>query len=314
MTMETENQADATNEVHRGLLFMTAMTSIHAGSGGGFSLVDLKIQREQTTNYPFIQSTGLKGVMRDIARRHWSKKDDDSDILDVFGSSISPDTTNPKAGRLSISDGRILFLPVRSLAGIFAYVTSPQVLWRLKRDAKQFAAIELPELKDTLKPSSSSQEECFYYNTTSGDGSGSSLLATDSQVIIEDLLLTPKKNDDLKGWVEKLFEWVGEDAYEFPKRFLLVHDDVFSYLCEVAMTIHNRTRLKTDGSKQVVSGGLFNQEFLPEFTALYGIISRDPDLNADLVGKIKNLCGQVWQVGANESTGKGFMKPCLIGF
>ena len=81
------------------LLFFTALTPVHPGSGGSFSLVDLCIQREKTTSFPFIQSSGLKGVMRDTARRVWKTSNDDPLICGIFGGTLS----NSSAGCFAIA-------------------------------------------------------------------------------------------------------------------------------------------------------------------------------------------------------------------
>ncbi|MBW1987839.1 MAG: type III-B CRISPR module RAMP protein Cmr4 [Deltaproteobacteria bacterium] len=285
------------------LLFFTALTPIHPGSGESFSLVDLCIQREKTTGFPFIQSTGLKGVMRDSARRLWKAGDDDERIRHLFGGSVS--TTNPATGSFTISDARLLLLPVRSLSGLFAYVTCHYVLNRLKRDAKLLAGIDsLPEVNPNWNRDPT--KTFFPENSLSPHP----LAATDSQAVLEDLLLGLNSDPELARWAEVLENWIGSEAYQLPNRFLVVHDDVFSHLSEVATAVHHRNRLETDGSKQVATGGLFNQEFLCEYTVMYTVLRQEP-VPAEVQNDLIELCRRVWQVGANETTGKGFIQPCL---
>src|SRR5437660_1291383 len=45
-------------------LYLYTETPLHAGAGSGLSSIDLPIQRERTTQYPLIQSSGVKGKLR----------------------------------------------------------------------------------------------------------------------------------------------------------------------------------------------------------------------------------------------------------
>lgn len=110
------------------LLYLYAETPVHAGSGTSLGIVDLPIQRERTTGYPIMQASGLKGCLRDVAQGQDAQK-----VKIVFG----PETNaaHEHAGALSVGDARILLFPVRSLVGVFAWVTSKDVLARFKRDA-----------------------------------------------------------------------------------------------------------------------------------------------------------------------------------
>jgi len=118
------------------ILFLYTETPLHAGSGTSLGIVDLPIQRERTTGYPMIQASGLKGCLRDVV------SDDPQKVEIVFG----PDTrrASDHAGALSVGDARILLFPVRSLMGVFAWITSQNVLARFKRsfDGRTFGGLE----------------------------------------------------------------------------------------------------------------------------------------------------------------------------
>src|SRR5262249_39373692 len=112
-------------------LFIHAQTSLHPGSGTALGTVDLPIQRERHTQWPVIPGSTLKGILRDACRpppngADWQK------WLAVFG----PETheADAHAGALSLTDARILAFPIRSLKGVFAWVTCNAVLRRFTRD------------------------------------------------------------------------------------------------------------------------------------------------------------------------------------
>ena len=98
--------------------------------GGGWGRWDLPIQRDRTTGYPIIQASGVKGSLRAEAD---GKMAPPQDFLAVFG----PDTNHASdyAGALSCGDACVLLFPVRSLAGVFAWVTSLEALARFERAA-----------------------------------------------------------------------------------------------------------------------------------------------------------------------------------
>ena len=123
------------------LFYLHAITSLHPGSGTALGVVDMPIQRERHTGWPVIPGSSIKGVLRDACRR----KNGDDPLLDVaFGKGGESDSYS---GALSLTDARILAFPVRSMKGVFAWVTCPQALRRYRRDADIAGKkIVLPEL------------------------------------------------------------------------------------------------------------------------------------------------------------------------
>ncbi len=117
---ETNGNQQATS-----VLFIHAQTPMHPGAGTALGVVDLPVQRERHTQWPLIPGTSLKGVLRDAARGP-SDSSDEEKVTDAFG----PDTkdADKHAGAITVTDARLLAFPVRSLRGVFAWVTCPSVL------------------------------------------------------------------------------------------------------------------------------------------------------------------------------------------
>lgn len=133
------------------ILKMYAVTPCHAGSGSSLGVVDLPIQRERHTNWPVIQSSGMKGAMR----AHFDKFKDNISVkeqIDQFDKVItsyvfgSDEANNAYAGSLSISDAKILAFPMRSNVSPFVWITCPAVLKRLAKDLS-LAEKTLPDLQ-----------------------------------------------------------------------------------------------------------------------------------------------------------------------
>src|SRR5438552_6026495 len=105
------------------LTFVHVLSPLHAGTGQGVGVIDLPIAREKATGIPFLPGSSLKGTLRDLCT--------DTRCEKVFG----PGTNNAAeyASAVQFSDQRLLLLPIRSLAGTFAWVTSPYLLHRFVR-------------------------------------------------------------------------------------------------------------------------------------------------------------------------------------
>src|SRR5713101_1438442 len=111
------------------LTFVHALSPLHAGTGQGVGVIDLPIAREKATGLPFLPGSSLKGPLRSLCPA--------TERTQVFG----PESTNIPGGEnqaspAQFSDQRLLLLPIRSLAGTFAWVTSPYILQRFVRDMK----------------------------------------------------------------------------------------------------------------------------------------------------------------------------------
>src|SRR5712692_8487119 len=111
------------------LTFVHALSPLHAGTGQGAGIIDLPIAREKATGLPYLPGSSLKGTLRAQCNPK------DQKCRQVFGPDTEGlQTENAHASSVQFSDQRLLLLPVRSLAGVFAWVTSPSVLRRLLRD------------------------------------------------------------------------------------------------------------------------------------------------------------------------------------
>src|SRR5437660_3275847 len=154
------------------LTFIHALSPLHAGTGQGVGVIDLPIAREKATGLPFLPGSSLKGSLR-------ARCCDPQERRLVFG----PDTDaaqaeNNHASSVQFSDQRLLLFPARSLAGTFAWVTSPYILHRLARDIKD-AGLELPE---KAVPHIQNEKNCSVTGTTSKIRVGTSIYLEDLEL------------------------------------------------------------------------------------------------------------------------------------
>ena len=277
------------------LLFFHAQTLLHPGSGTALGVVDLPIQRERHTQWPVIPGTSLKGVIRDVCRR---RSGNDDQLFAAFGPE-TPDA-DKHAGALSVTDARILAFPVRSLRGVFAWVTCPEALERFNRNA---ALGRMPQLK---LPAGPTKDKALCE-------SDSPLLVDRSRLVLEEFEF--ERTDDAADAASWLAQQVFPAADQttpksFQHRFVVLHDDDFTHFVRHATEVVARIGLDA-GTKTVKSGALFYQEFLPAETLMYALVfanasRRDKMRGATAVLEyLKDNLPQVLQIGGDETTGKG---------
>src|SRR5262245_14462650 len=160
------------------LTFIHALSPLHAGTGQGVDIIDLPISRERATNIPFLPGSSVKGTLRDLCEEPNGTK------VKVFGP--EKDNAHEHAGAIVVSDQRLLLLPVRSLAGTFAWTTSPYLLQRFVRDAESAELNSWPKI-----PKPSKHNECFIANKDSR--------IKMEKVYLEDLDLDATEHPDATG-------------------------------------------------------------------------------------------------------------------
>lgn len=282
------------------LLFVHALSPLHAGTGQGVGVIDLPISREKATGLPYLPGSSLKGVLRDACLDNEMRKK-------VFGPDTGSD--HEHAGSVQISDQRLLLLPVRSLAGTFAWLTSPYVLRRLQRDTVASAVDGLPH--GVPSPDIESCVIC----------SEDSRIVVNGQVVMEDLDLIAAPRNEAREWAE----WIGKRVFPddtvwqqmLTARFCVVHDDVLSFLLDTATEVIARIKLLED-AKTVKEGGLWYEEALPTETILSGLVVATPvnavKVTRDEVFKVlADLTGKPLQLGGKATVGRGLCRLQMTG-
>jgi len=301
--------ADTTRQAAR-LLFLHAQTGLHPGSGTALGLVDLPVQRERHTQWPTVPGSAIKGVLRDRCREkaktnyggdRKKANEEDDDLVAAFGPGKGNDASD-HAGALAITDARLAAFPVRSLRGVFAWVTCPAVLGRLNRDLHIAAspnAFDVPTLDD---------------NTHLLCADKSPLRIGESAVVLEEFEYTAKANcDSIANWFAKHATADPITASRLKSHLAVIHDDAFTHYARHATEIVARIGLDYT-TKTVKSGALFYQEVLPAETLLYAAILANPSRKDgyaksanDMLDYITNQLGPdaVLQIGGDETVGKG---------
>lgn len=328
------------------LLGIHVQTPLHAGTGTALGTIDLPIQRERHTHWPTIAGSSLKGILRDTCRDVLSRDEhalagdtwrvastveisdgppprtrrEKADQLLVLNELFGPPTNGADtfAGALSVTDARMLAFPVRSFQGVFAWVTCPAVLERLKRDAR------LAGLKATWQDTPAVQPGQFIASP------GSPCVVQEKSIILEefDFQLTADTSQPIAEWiVSQVLSEAPEFADlrdRFADHFVILSDDDFTHFVRHATEVTARIALNYE-TKTVKKGALFYQEFLPAESLLYSVVLANVARSGSLESKTKTETktgGELlkrlnnWlqdrtilQIGGDETTGKGL---CVI--
>lgn len=262
---------------------MLAETPLHPGAGSSSGAVDLPVSREAKTGYPVIPGSSLKGSLRDRARREeWPEQE----IL--FG---RPDS----AGLLSISDARLLLLPVRSLTGLFQWATCPYILERLQRDF-QLAGAGLSLPLDQLRPQ---RHQVLVADSHEAP--------EDKPVFLEELQFSVKKASTVNRVVDAVAQLVRHEQTRrrLSTQLVIVHDDDFGYFARHGLPVVARNNLDPDTK---TSKNLWYEEHIPSDTLFYFLVNCPTGRTEELQAFINRLTqgSPYLQVGGNETVGHGW--------
>lgn len=304
--------------------FMICETPLHAGSGNDLGIVDLPIQRERHTDFPKVEGSSLKGCIREAFEdleeinfngNKLTEKDKRKEAVTL---AFGPEEGDLHAGALGFTDARILLFPVKSMKGLFAWVTCPKVLERFRNDLLLCGIKDFPELPKA--------------NTVPY---GSDLLFDEDKVILEEYtinVIKPTERDDCKKFAQwladKLFPSCEEYKYwseKMKKDIIVLSDDDFRDFVNLSTEIVTRTRINND-TGTVQGGALFIEEYLPAESVLYSMALASPIFNENkgvfdskdkkeeemiLEYFGKNL-PEIIQLGGNITLGKGIIRTRIM--
>lgn len=273
------------------LTFVHALSPLHAGTGQGVGVIDLPIARETATKLPYLPGSSLRGVLRHALPEPDAKR--------IFGELTSSGT---EPGLVHIADQRLLLLPVRSIAGIFAWVTSPYVLRRFARDVQDIGG--LADLPTSVPDVTENQVAVCNDSVLTGNNK--------QQVYLEDLDLSSSQTALADAWAK----WIGDKAglNGLAERFAIVPDDVLSFLLTTATEVVARIRLD-DEKKTVASGALWYEEALPAETVLSGLVlhtGKNGTAKDDFT-KLKGFVEKPLHLGGNTGVGRGLCRVVIVG-
>jgi len=292
-------------------LYFITETPLHAGSGSDLGYIDLPIQRERHTGYPKVESSGVKGAIRQAFEA--VEEVDLEKLQRVFGYDGDglPDKIADKfddkkdfAGALGFSDARILLFPVKSLKGTFAWVTCHRVLAKFRTELKELCG----------------EKELFKLPKSTGVASSALYLSSTNQKIqFEEYIYSDL---EVRQDIADLAIWLADHvlAQSLPywqkkikENLVVLPEDDFADFLKFSTEVHTRIKIDND-TGTVKDGALFTEEYLPSETVMYSLAMFSPEFRK---GGIKleevqeffdNNKPDYFQMGGNSSIGKGIIR------
>ncbi|MCG3153407.1 MAG: hypothetical protein GEEBNDBF_02720 [bacterium] len=296
------------------LLMLHALTGMHPGSGTALGVVDLPVQRERHTQWPTIPGSSLKGVLRAATRPSVL----DGDAKSQWEAAFGPDTKNASdhAGALSLTDARLFAFPVRSLRGIFAWVTCPEAIYRLNCDLRLCGISGIDSDLSLLQ------------DRSKGDPA---LLPADSLLLVgeqKDRLVLEEFEFVRRGDAPAIRDWAAAHfgaadqslAERITSRLVVLSDDDFTHFVRHATEVVARIGLNYE-TKTVASGALFYEEYLPAECLFYSVALAEDSYKKDWKRSASDMLSYVadallrqpvLQIGGNSTIGKGLCQAHLL--
>lgn len=302
-------------------LFLTCETPLHAGSGDALGIVDLPIQRERHTSFPKIEASSLKGALRESFEEN--KGRNDAELLKAFG----PDeSASEHAGALGFTDARLLLFPVKSMKGVFAWITCPKVLTRLSEDLKLSLGLEITDIAsvaDGLALSLGSSD-----NLAFGGG---------GHFVLEEYTFAKANGTTPQINGKSLADWLADNLFangsfwhdKAKADILILSDNDFKDFVNLSTEVITRVKIDNE-TGTVQSGALFSEEYLPAESVLYSLVLASPEFvkkdEKDKNGEKKNRpekadammnffvdnINSVIQLGGNATLGKGLLRTNIV--
>lgn len=238
-----------------------------------------RLLRDADTGLPLIRPTTLIGAlrkqMRDALYPQYQTADDwksaaqnDPGQIALFGTPAAP-------GGLTCTPARLLMLPVRCIQGVFAWVTSPQILKTLAAQCPDHALPKIPQLGGADAICSPTHP---------------ALLAA-SELVFEELAFKHKADESgLLDWLQTVLQLPAESL----QRVAIISDHLLLHFARHAMSpvVYHQTS----------PGGLRQHlECLPAQSWLYSMLSHETPWSEI------TLPQQAW-LGSHRSTGQGLCR------
>lgn len=295
-------------------LYLYVETPLHAGVGFRASgPVDLPIQRDATTEHPLIRASSLKGAFRDLARGRMPAEE----VTAVFGPEPVEEDGTPEGAEedafsaaLILGDARLLLFPLRSLLGVFTWVTSADVLFQAQRNAATYrvplpwpTVPPLPPGAAWVTPKSRAVNE-------------------QGQLVLEEYTFEAEPGQhmvELGQWFSSAV-FPQDEAYRFWSRkvqadLALVQADAFRHFVTTRTEIVHRIRIDPE-TGTAAQGALWTEEFLPPDSILYCPVAAQAPYQpagrlqtaADVLAWFKELAADRIQLGGGRTLGRGIVR------
>ncbi|WP_032123139.1 type III-B CRISPR module RAMP protein Cmr4 [Clostridium amazonitimonense] len=279
------------------IIYIKALTPIHAGAGQTLENVDMPIQRERHSNIPKIEGSTLKGSIKHSLYNKFKYDNgelSDANLKDLYTIFGPEEAGEDYASAIGFTDAKLLFFPIKSTTDIFKLITCPYVIKRWMEDLDfQGEEKNMCELKSELKV----VEGMCITN------------AKDEKIVLEEYIF--EKDTNINANLEEIFKRITSLDIN---RIVILNDSDFIDLVTMYTEIitRNKINVKTGTAEDT---GLFTEEYLPTESILYFTVLSSPSFNEkntktskEVLNYFTTYVDKVFQIGGNATIGKGFIK------
>jgi len=260
---------------------ITTLSNLHVGSGEqNFGVVDNLVQKDPITEIPMINSSSLKGSIRDHFFSILGKDMTTLRMKSIFGHS---DKDEANAGEVKFLQASLLALPVRSNKQLYFLATTPQIL---KEYIESYKILTKKTLSLTIP--------------IIAEGKSIYISTLDNDCYVEDYKVDENNNQMLKDLSDKLFDGAP---------LALIKDDVFK---TISLPIITRNKI---AKTQEDDNNLFYEEIIPRRTIFYSYMITpskaniaDENIKNRFIDFIDEIKKENIQIGANASIGYGLCR------
>ena len=276
-------------------------------------LVDLPIQRSAATDLPIGQSSGIRGLLRSVLELQ--KREELA--RELFGP--EPGVPETRAGYVDFTDAKLLVMPVRSVVGLFCWLTCPTSLNEFREALQRLEEVTGRSLTELGLPSEIRSHVGAILERPPSENKA--LVPVNSENCIEGRItlldgeldleaVEAKEASSLADTLSSLLLPAGYLSSAFKRRFAVVGDDSFKLATKRGLEVATRVKLELK-TKTVEAGALWTEEYLPAMSALFCevfIHSRGSKETIESFNEfIKTVDGGRVFVGGKESVGKGLV-------
>ncbi len=345
-------------------LFLICNTPTHVGSGSDLGIVDLPIQRERHTGFPKFEGSSLKGSLREaferaVNSRKFSNADDpDTMIHRLFGYDEGSLNNEEKgalkkhfqkakgkdkegkpefedqisfAGAVGFTDARLLLFPVKSMKGVFAWVTCLCALKQFERD------MQLVNDKfriGGLNEGFLNVEDTYLFSPDSNLKVSEKVILEEFTFSIANELNGPIRVEE-EGQKTNFPDWLAQKLFgndgsywseKIKKDIVVLPDNDFKDFVNLSTEVITRTKIDNN-TGTVAQGALFTEEYLPAESVMYALALTAAEFRAKpeegevgvsplgedkVFGFFKTQLPDVIQIGGNATLGKGIIRTKLL--
>lgn len=282
------------------IVYIKALTPIHAGAGDGLESVDMPIQREKHSNIPKIEASSLKGSIKHSLYGKFKEdrdeipKESKKELYTVFG---PEDEKENYSSSIGFTDAKLLFFPVRSAEGIFKLVTCPYILKRWIKELKMIG--ENIDVDLNINVNSGEYIDCKENNSGGNN----------EKIILEEYVFD--KFNSIDEHLKNIFSSIKDLDTD---RVVILNNSDFIDLVTMYTEIITRNKINVQ-TGAAEKAGLFTEEYLPAESIMYFIVLGAPSFNKnhkktskEVIKYFNDNVDKIFQVGGDATIGKGFVE------